>query len=135
LGAQHSMKWAIERAGLNLADIDYINAHGTSTETNDRLETRAIKLLFGERAYELPISSTKSMIGHCMGAAGAIEAAACLHMLREQIAHPTMNYTTPDPECDLDYVPNETREVEMKYILSNNFGMGGMNASIVLGKI
>jgi 3-oxoacyl-(acyl-carrier-protein) synthase len=135
LGAQHSMKWAIERAGLNLEDIDYINAHGTSTEVNDRLESRAIKLLFGERAYELPVSSTKSMIGHCMGAAGAIEAAACLHMLRDQVVHPTMNYTTPDPDCDLDYVPNQAREVKLKYILSNNFGMGGQNASIVLGKI
>lgn len=133
-GPLRSMKWAIERSHLNLADIDYINAHGTSTPLNDRMETVAIKKLFGELAYEIPVSSSKSMLGHCQGATGAIEIAACLKMLHEQVVHPTINYENPDPDCDLDYVPNTARDAELHYILSNNFGMGGQNASLVIGK-
>lgn len=134
-GAVRSMKWALESAGLNPQQIDYINAHGTSTEVNDRSETLAIKKVFGEHAYRIPINSTKSMVGHCMGAAGAVEAVACIMQLQEQIVHPTINYETPDPECDLDYVPNTARDAKLQYILSNNFGMGGQNASVIFGRI
>ncbi|MDX1995811.1 MAG: beta-ketoacyl-ACP synthase II [bacterium] len=135
-GASRAMRWALEDAALNVDDIDYINAHGTSTQANDSMETLAIKRIFGERAYDVPISSTKSMIGHAMAASGAIEVVASALTLFEQIIHPTINYETPDPVCDLDYVPNVARETgSMRYILSNSFGLGGQNASIVLGKI
>jgi beta-ketoacyl-acyl-carrier-protein synthase II len=135
-GAQRAMKWAVADAHLNPSDIQYINAHGTSTPSNDVTETLAIKRVFGEQAYSIPISSTKSMLGHALGASGAIEIAACVHSLVEQVLHPTINYRTPDPDCDLDYVPNEARSVkDMRYILSNSFGLGGQNASIVLGTV
>ncbi len=134
-GAQRAMRWAVEDAGLNPEDINYINAHGTSTKANDPIETFAIKKIFGERAYNIPVSSTKSMIGHCLGGAGAVEAIACVKSLVEQVIHPTINYETPDPECDLDYVPNEARDVDLKTTLSNSFGLGGQNACLVLGKI
>lgn len=135
-GAVRSMKWAIEDAHLNPSDIQYINVHGTSTPANDSTETLAIKKVFGELAYNIPINSTKSMLGHALGASGAIEIAACVNSLLEQVLHPTINYRTPDPECDLDYVPNEARQVKnMRYVLSNSFGLGGQNASIVLGAI
>ena len=133
-GATRSMKWALEDAHMNPEDIQYINAHGTSTKANDAMETLAIKRVFGEHAYNLAVSSTKSMLGHALAGSGAIEAIACALTLFEQVIHPTINYETPDPECDLDYVPNVARDAKgLKYILSNSFGLGGQNASIVLG--
>lgn len=135
-GAIRSMRWALEDAHVNPEDIQYINAHGTSTKANDAMETLAIKHVFGEHAYNLAVSSTKSMIGHALAGSGAIEAIACALSLFEQVVHPTINYETPDPECDLDYVPNIARDVKgLKYILSNSFGLGGQNASIVLSAI
>jgi 3-oxoacyl-[acyl-carrier-protein] synthase II len=134
-GMTRCMKWALESAGIDPKQIDYINAHGTATIPNDKLETLGIKKVFGEAAYQIPISSSKSMIGHTMGAAGALEAVACVKTLQEGVIHPTINYANPDPECDLDYVPNEARDAEVNYVLSNNFGLGGQNASVVFGKI
>ncbi len=135
-GAARSMKWALEDAHVSTADIGYINAHGTSTPSNDAMETLAIKKTFGEHAYNIPISSTKSMLGHALGASGAIELIASVCTLVEQVIHPTINYETPDPDCDLDYVPNVARQVKnLRYVLSNSFGLGGQNASIVLGKV
>ena len=133
-GAARSMRWAIEDAGLEPADISYINAHGTSTPKNDHVETLAIKTVFGDRAYEVPISSTKSMIGHALGGAGALEAVACLKSIQHGIIHPTANYEYPDPNCDLDYVPNEARRAEVDTVLSNSFGFGGQNACVVFSK-
>jgi beta-ketoacyl-acyl-carrier-protein synthase II len=133
-GAMRAMRWALEDAHMNPDDIQYINAHGTSTKANDAMETLAIKRVFGEHAYNLAVSSTKSMLGHALAGSGAIEAIACALTLFEQVIHPTINYETPDPECDLDYVPNIARDAKgLKYILSNSFGLGGQNASIVLG--
>lgn len=135
-GAIRSMRWALEDAHLNPEDIQYINAHGTSTKANDAMETLAIKHVFGEQAYNIAVSSTKSMIGHALAGSGAIEVIACAMSLIDQVIHPTINYESPDPECDLDYVPNEARDMKgLKYILSNSFGLGGQNASIVLGSI
>jgi len=114
--------------------VDYINAHGTGTPLNDVIETRAIKGIFGEHAYQVLISSTKSMIGHAMGGAGAIEAVACVLTLRDQVIHPTANLEEPDPECDLDYVPGEARRTDVRVVLSNSFGLGGQNACLVLGR-
>ena len=133
-GAARAMKMAIANAGLTPEDIGYINAHGTSTPLNDATETRAIKRVFGERASRVPISSTKSMIGHLLGAAGAVEAVACIMSLRDGMVHPTINHETPDPECDLDYVPNVARRVSLRYALSNSFGFGGQNACLVFGR-
>ena len=131
-GAQRAMRLAIEDAGLTPDDIDYINAHGTSTPANDASETIAIKGVFGERAYQVPVSSTKSMIGHALGASGAIESIACLKTMETGIIPPTINYETPDPECDLDYVPNRARKVDgVRYVLKNSFGFGGQNACLV----
>ena len=135
LGAQKAMRWALEDAHLGLDQVDYINAHGTGTRINDPTETKAIIQVFGERAYQIPINSTKSMIGHCMGASGTLEAIACVKSLQEGILHPTINFETPDPECDLDYVPNNSREVNIQTALSNSFGLGGQNACLVLGAI
>ena len=109
-------------------------AHGTSTPLGDVAETKAIKIVFGENAYDIPISSTKSMVGHMMGAAGAVEAIACIMTLNDGVIHPTINYETPDPECDLDYVPNVARKADVNVILSNSFGLGGQNACVVLGR-
>ncbi|MCC6804567.1 MAG: beta-ketoacyl-ACP synthase II [Anaerolineae bacterium] len=135
-GAWRSMRWALENAHVNTDDIQYINAHGTSTQANDSMETLAIKRLFGEQAYNIPVSSTKSMLGHALGASGAIEIVACVMSLVDGVLHPTINYETPDPVCDLDYVPNVARDFKgLKYILSNSFGLGGQNASIVLASI
>jgi 3-oxoacyl-(acyl-carrier-protein) synthase len=131
-GAVRAMRWAIADAGITTDDIDYINAHGTSTPANDAGETLAIKKLFGERAYSIPISSTKSMIGHPMGAAGAMEAIVCTLTIQHGRIHPTINYDLPDPECDLDYVPNTAREANVRTTLSNSFGLGGQNACLVL---
>lgn len=134
-GAQNAMRWALEDAQLNPDQVDYINAHGTGTVVNDPTETRAIKHVFGDKAYGIPISSTKSMIGHCMGASGSLEAIACVKSLQEGILHPTINLEEPDPACDLDYIPGESREVDIQITLSNSFGLGGQNACLVLGKI
>ncbi|MGQ9654643.1 MAG: beta-ketoacyl-[acyl-carrier-protein] synthase family protein, partial [Thermodesulfobacteriota bacterium] len=128
IGAAHCMSMALRDAGLSPEDIDYINAHGTSTTLNDIAETRAIKRLFGERAYKIPISSNKSMIGHLWGAAGAVEAIATILTIQEQVIPPTINLTNPDPECDLDYVPNTVRQRNIGHALSNSFGFGGTNA-------
>jgi len=133
-GPARTMRWALEDAGLSIEEVDYINAHGTSTSLNDSTETRAIKMVFGQRAYQIPISSTKSMIGHAMGASGALEAIACIFTIHNGIIHPTINYETPDPECDLDYVPNQSRKADIKVALSNSFGLGGQNACLVLKK-
>jgi beta-ketoacyl-acyl-carrier-protein synthase II len=133
-GAIRAMRRALEDGGLTPSDVDYINAHGTSTPINDAVETTAIKDLFGQRAYDVPISSTKSMIGHAMGGAGAIEAAVCIKTIEEGIIHPTINLENPDPECDLDYVPGEAREADVRVTLSNSFGLGGQNACLVLGR-
>jgi 3-oxoacyl-[acyl-carrier-protein] synthase II len=131
-GAQRAMLEAIEDAGLTTEDVDYINAHGTSTPVNDEAETVAIKGVFNERAYSIPVSSTKSMIGHSLGASGAIESVACLKAIETGIIPPTIHYETPDPECDLDYVPNKARKVEdVKAVLKNSFGFGGQNACLV----
>lgn len=133
-GAALCMQRALKKAKLTPDDIDYINAHGTSTSLNDATETKAIKKVFGERAYKIPISSTKSMLGHCLGAAGAMEFIACVLMLQNGMIHPTINYETPDPDCDLDYVPNTARELQFKTALSNSFGFGGHNASLIVRK-
>jgi beta-ketoacyl-acyl-carrier-protein synthase II len=133
-GAVRAMRWALRDAGIGIAEVDYINAHGTSTPANDAGETLAIKKLFGERAYTIPISSTKSMIGHPMGAAGALEAIACVMTIQNGLIHPTINYENPDPECDLDYVPNVARAATVHTTLSNSFGLGGQNACLVLRK-
>ena len=131
-GAQRAMKQAIYDAGLTEDDIDYINAHGTSTPANDASETAAIKGLFGERAYGIPVTSTKSMIGHTLGASGAIESVACLKAIETGIIPPTINHENPDPECDLDYVPNQSRKVgKVRAVLKNSFGFGGQNACLV----
>jgi len=131
-GAAECMRLAIEDARIKPAAIGYINAHGTSTPVNDRNETAAIKTVFGEYAYRLPISSTKSMTGHLLGAAGAIEAIITASALKEGFLPPTVNYKTPDPECDLDYIPNVGRKTNIEYGLTNSFGFGGQNASLVL---
>lgn len=130
-GARRAMLAAIKNAGIRPEEVDYVNAHGTSTQYNDRLETLAIKKAFGDHAYKLAISSTKSMIGHPLGAAGAIEAAACLMAIRTNTLPPTINYEVPDPDCDLDYVPNKARDGRVNTVLSNSFGFGGHNATIL----
>lgn len=135
IGAVLSMQRALNDAGLRPEDVDYINAHGTSTPLNDVSETKAIKRVFGEHAHQVPISSTKSMTGHMMGAAGAVEGIVCIKTIEAGIIHPTINYEYPDPECDLDYVPNEPREAGVRVALSNAFGFGGHNATIVFKKI
>ena len=136
MGASRSMRWALEDARLNVEDIHSINAHGTSTQANDAMETLAIKRVFGEQAYNIPVNSTKSMLGHALGGSGAIEAIGCALSLLEKVLHPTINYETPDPECDLDYVPNEARDLPgLKYVMSNSFGLGGQNASLILGSV
>ena len=129
--AAEAMKQALLDAGLGLDQVDYINAHGTSTPLNDALETVAIKRLFGDLAYKIPISSTKSMIGHSLGASGSLEAIACLKSINDGKVHPTINYQEVDPACDLDYVPNQARSLDVKVVLSNAFGFGGQNACLV----
>ncbi|MCB0034652.1 MAG: beta-ketoacyl-ACP synthase II [Anaerolineales bacterium] len=133
-GAVRCMSWALEDGKIDSAQIDYINAHGTSTPANDVTETNAIKKLFSERAYDIPVSSTKAITGHALGGAGAIEAIFTASALHHSIIPPTWNYETPDPECDLDYVPNQPRTAEIKTALSNSFGLGGLNVCLVLGK-
>jgi 3-oxoacyl-[acyl-carrier-protein] synthase II len=133
-GATRAMRRALAQAGLDSDDIDYVNAHGTSTPLNDKLETLALKKVFGEYAYELPISSTKSMTGHLLGAAGAVEAGVCILALQNGIIPPTANYLTPDPECDLDYVPNVPRSASLEAVMTNSLGFGGHNASLIFRK-
>ena len=132
--AAEAMRLALKDAGVPIEDVDYINAHGTSTPLNDAVETLAIKRRFGELAYRIPISSTKSMIGHALGAAGALEAVACVRSITDGIIHPTINYEVPDPECDLDYVPNKALKKDVRAVLSNAFGFGGQNACLVFRK-
>jgi len=133
-GASLCMQIALEDAGLNNSDIDYINAHGTSTPLNDASETAAIKNTFGERAYDIPVSSIKSMTGHMLGASGALEAIICVKALQSDLLPPTINYETPDPNCDLDYVPNEARPAKLTNLMSNSFGFGGHNATLIISR-
>jgi beta-ketoacyl-acyl-carrier-protein synthase II len=135
IGATAAIRAALDDAGLNPEQIDYINAHGTGTQLNDVIETKAVKRALGEAAYRIPMSSTKSMTGHAMGATAAMEAVFSLLALRDQIAPPTINLVEPDPECDLDYVPNQAREMALTHIMSNSFGFGGHNASLILKAI
>lgn len=134
-GAIACMNMAIRDAGLNPTDIQYVNAHGTSTEVNDRVETVACKSVFGENAMKVPVSSTKSMMGHLIAAAGVSEAIVCLMAIRDGVLPPTINYENPDPKCDLDYIPNHARESKIRYALSNSFGFGGQNVSLVVSSL
>jgi 3-oxoacyl-[acyl-carrier-protein] synthase II len=131
-GAIRTMKWAIRNAEISPDDIDYINAHGSSTPLNDTIETNAIKTVFGDRAYQIPVNSTKSMLGHAMGASGTLEAIACTLQIKHGMLHPTINYETPDPDCDLDYVPNQARDFKINTAMSNSFGLGGQNACLII---
>ena len=131
----YAMRTALQNAKVKIEEVDYINAHGTSTKLNDACETKAIKMVFGEHAYKIPISSTKSMIGHSITAAGAIETVAAVLIISKGIIHPTINYETPDPECDLDYVPNVARPAQVNVCLSNSFGLGGENCCLVLKRL
>jgi 3-oxoacyl-[acyl-carrier-protein] synthase II len=133
-GAAMAMRAALEQSSLRTDQIDYINAHGTSTPLNDKSETAAIKTVFGEAAYRIPISSTKSMTGHLLGAAGAIEAVFCAKVIEEGIIPPTINYEQPDSDCDLDYVPNVARQQKVDVVMSNSFGFGGHNAVVIIGR-
>lgn len=133
-GAVRAMRWALEDAKVAPEEVEYINAHGTSTPINDAVETLAIKTVFGDYAYRVPISSTKSMIGHLLGGSGAVEAVACIKTITDEIIHPTINYEYPDPDCDLDYVPNVAREKDVRVALSNSFGFGGQNACLIFKK-
>ena len=134
-GAIRAMRWALQDAGVQPDMVDYVNTHGSSTPLNDVMETNAIKTVFGlEHAYKMAISSTKSMIGHALGATGALEAIACIKAIETGCIPPTINYENPDPECDLDYIPNVARQRTVKIALSNSFGLGGQNACVVLGK-
>jgi len=132
LGPARAMRWALKDAGMPLEAVDYINAHGSSTPLNDSTETKAIKDVFGEHAYKLAVSSTKSMLGHAMGASGMLEAIACVLAIQNNCLPPTINYETPDPECDLDYIPNTARSAVVNVALSNSFGLGGQNACVVI---
>ncbi|MFT7668340.1 MAG: 3-oxoacyl-[acyl-carrier-protein] synthase II [Planctomycetota bacterium] len=135
LGPSRAMKLAMKQAGIAHDEVDYINAHGTSTAYNDSIESRAIRLTFGDHADRLAVSSTKSMIGHLLGASSAVELLCCALSVKNGVVHPTRNYTTPDPECDLDYVPGSSREVKVRNVLSNSLGFGGHNVSICIGAI
>ena len=130
-GAARCIRWALEDAGVAPEEVDYVNAHGTSTRLNDASETMALKATLGEHAYQVPISSTKSMIGHTLGASGALESVACVKTLQTGVIHPTINYEYPDPDCDLDYVPEGARRADVRIILKNSFGFGGQNACLV----
>jgi len=133
-GAVRAMRVALRDAGKDPQDVDYVNAHGTSTVTGDRLETAALRTVFGEHAPGLAISSTKSMTGHLLGASGAIESIACVLALHHGVLPPTINYDTPDPDCDLDYIPNEARQLPINVAMNNSFGFGGHNVALVFGR-
>jgi 3-oxoacyl-[acyl-carrier-protein] synthase II len=135
VGVAEMMRHALDRAGVEPERVGYVNAHGTSTPLGDAAETRAIKEVFGDHAYRLAVSSTKSVTGHCFGAAGAIEAMMCVLAVRDGVLPPTMNYVHPDPECDLDYVPNEARETQVEVALSNAMGLGGHNGCVLVGRV
>ncbi len=135
MGAARAMQHALRNAKLAPGDIDYINAHGTSTPANDTTETAAIKLAFGDDAYKVPVSSTKSMTGHLLGGAGAVESIACVLAIRDGVIPPTINLDNPDPECDLDYVPNTARSADLRYVMTNSFGFGGHNVALIFAKI
>ncbi len=135
IGAAKAMEHALHMAKWNPEDVQYLNAHGTSTQLGDAAETRAVKKVFGPHAYKLAMSSTKSMIGHLLGASGGVEAIACALMVRHNVVHSTINYQTPDPDCDLDYVPNQPREMRVTKVLSNSFGFGGHNCSLAIGAV
>jgi 3-oxoacyl-[acyl-carrier-protein] synthase II len=135
VGVVEMISAALRRAGVAPEDVGYVNAHGTSTPLGDLAETRALKDVFGDHAYKLAVSSTKSVTGHCFGAAGAVEAMMCALALHEGVLPPTINYRTPDPDCDLDYVPNEARKVQVDVALSNAMGLGGHNGCVVLGRV
>jgi 3-oxoacyl-[acyl-carrier-protein] synthase II len=134
-GAARAMTAALADADLEPSQVGYINAHGTSTEANDSTETAAIHIALGADADRIPISSTKSMTGHILGGAGAVEAVACIMALRDQVLPPTINYEVPDPECDLDYIPNEARPASLDHAMSNSFGFGGHNVSLVFSRV
>ena len=134
IGAGKAMSRALDNAEIEPYEVDYINAHGTSTPINDRSETAAIKMVFGKLSYDIPISSTKSMIGHSLGASGSLEAIACVKSIEDGILHPTINQENSDPECDLDYIPNTARESKIDIAISNSFGFGGQNACLVIKK-
>jgi 3-oxoacyl-[acyl-carrier-protein] synthase II len=134
-GAADCMRLAMADAGIGPDAIDYINAHGTSTPAGDIAETKGIKLAFGDHAYKLAVSSTKSMTGHMLGAAGGAEAIFSVLAIRDQVAPPTINYQTPDPECDLDYVPNQARPMRIEHALSNSFGFGGTNGTLIFKRV
>ena len=134
-GPSRAMQMALKDGSLNPEDVQYVNAHGTSTFLNDKIETAAVRRVFGAHADKLAVSSTKSMVGHLLGASGAMELAACAMSIKNSVVHPTINYETPDPECDLDYVPNEAREMKVDCAISNSLGFGGHNTSLVISKI
>jgi 3-oxoacyl-[acyl-carrier-protein] synthase II len=133
-GAAQAMTAALDSAGLNPEDVDYINAHGTSTPVNDPIESNAIKAVLGEHAYGTPVSSTKSMTGHAIGAAGALEAMICVKAMEEGVIPPTINLDNPDPECDLDYVPHQARSADLDVVMSNSFAFGGQNCVLIFRK-
>ena len=135
VGGAEAIRLAIQDAKLEPADVDYINAHGTSTPANDKNETSAIKSALGERAYQIPVSSTKSMTGHLLGGSGGIEAVAAVLAIQHQVVPPTINYQNPDPECDLDYVPNQARDAKVDVVLSNSFGFGGHNVCLAFRRL
>jgi 3-oxoacyl-[acyl-carrier-protein] synthase II len=134
-GSTRAIRIALQDAGVDLADVDYVNAHGTSTELNDKAETLALKNVFGDRAYRIPVSSSKSMVGHLLGASGALELVASTMTIQSGHIHPTINQENPDPDCDLDYVPNTAREARVRVAISNSLGFGGHNTSLVVGAL
>ena len=134
-GMVRAIRWSLEDAGVTPQQVDYINAHATATPLNDSLETLAIKTVFGEDAYRVPVSGTKALLGHTLGGTGAIEAVICLLAMRDNVIPPTWNYSDPDPACDLDYVPNQPRPAQLDIVLSNSFAMGGHNCCLVFGRV
>ncbi|HNO65872.1 MAG TPA: beta-ACP synthase, partial [Tepidiformaceae bacterium] len=133
-GLKRAVKAAVRKAGIDPAELNYINPHGSATPSNDKVETMVIKEVMGEAAYKVAVSSVKPITGHCMGASGSVEALACVMAIRDQKVAPTINYTTPDPECDLDYVPNVARSMPVNYAMSTSVGLGGHNSAVIFKK-